>query len=364
MRGEQRPLKILKHIVDIFIETGEPASSLAVCERFKKRISSATIRNEMAKLERDGFLEQPHTSAGRRPTKKGFRIYINSLMESESLPKEEKIYINQCLEKDLSSISAVVENASLALAEFTKLLVVSTSNVPRFFVVCKVDAIKTGKKTCAVFIVASSGEIKNKICKLKFEITDEELNLFKKIVNENLVGNTVDVLNQELMDKLALAFGCYFYSLLPLLNALYDISNEILKKQINFKGEENLLQNEGFKTSELLEFLHSKNKIEKILSSAFSGINILFGKEDDVFVLENSSLIVSKFGLKEPLGSFGVVGPIRINYEKILPYVSYFSKKISKLVEKLDKEIKGGEGLWKNNQKTIKNKTTKNLKKN
>ena len=85
MKGQERQFVVLKNIVDIFIETGEPASSLAVCERLNKTVSSATIRNDMAKLEKLGFLEQPHTSAGRLPTYKGFRFYINFLMEPQDL---------------------------------------------------------------------------------------------------------------------------------------------------------------------------------------------------------------------------------------------------------------------------------------
>lgn len=344
MKNDDRQLSILKHIVEIFIETGEPASSLAVCERLKKKISSATIRNDMVKLEKLGFLQQPHTSAGRIPTYKGFRTYINNLMHFKNMSEEEKHYADEILKSDLSSISTIVENASLALAEFTDLAVVSTTNNPKFFVICKVDVVKTGRRVFAVFMVASSGDVKNKICRLNFDISEKELEFFKKVVNESLIGNTVDALNNEMMEKLAVVFGSYIYSLSPLLNALYDISSEISKRQVNLKGEENLLKYGGLKANELLEFITAKKQIEEVLSAAFSGINVLFGKENDVFALENSSLIVAKYGLNEPLGSFGVVGPIRIDYEKILPYVSYFSQKISSLIESIRKEIKGGDG--------------------
>ncbi len=351
MKNDDRQLKILKHIVEIFIETGEPASSLAVCERLKKKISSATIRNDMAKLEKLGFLQQPHTSAGRVPTYKGFRTYINNLMHFKSMSEEEKRYVDEVLTSDLSSISTIVENASLALAEFTNLAVVSTTNNPKFFVICKVDVVETGRRVFAVFMVASSGDVKNKICRLNFDISEKELEFFKKVINESLVGNTADVLNDEMMEKLAVVFGSYIYSLSPLLKALFDISNEISKKEVNLKGEKNLLKYGGIKADELLEFITAKKQIEKVLCSAFSGINVLFGKENDVFALENSSLIVTKYGLNEPLGSFGVVGPIRIDYEKILPYVSYFSQKITSLIENIRKEIKGGGGCEETTEK-------------
>ena len=352
MKNDDRYLEVLKHIVEIFIETGTPASSFAVCEKFENSISSATIRNEMVKLEKMGFVEQPHTSAGRLPTYKGFRLYINNLMHSEFLTEKEKNSIDDMIGSDVNSVSDIIDNATLALADFTNLAVVCTSNIKNFFVICKVDVVETGNRVYAVFVVSSSGEVKNKVCRLNFDVSDEELLLFKKIINESLVGNTIDALNEEFMDRLVLALGGFIYSLSPLLNALYEISNEISKEQIKFKGENNLLKYGGLKSNELIEFIIKKEQIEKILSSAFSGISVIFGKEDDVFALANSSLIITKYGgLKEPLGSFGVIGPIRLNYEKILPYISYFSKRVSALIEAMRREIQGGDGCDKTTEK-------------
>ena len=245
MKGQERQFVVLKNIVDIFIETGEPASSLAVCERLNKTVSSATIRNDMAKLEKLGFLEQPHTSAGRLPTYKGFRFYINFLMEPQDLTKKEMASIDEILKEDLSSVSAIVENAALALSQYTELLVVSTSSVPKFFVISKVDVIKTGRRIYTVLIVVSSGEVKNKICRLDFGIEEKELEFFKKIINESLVGNTVEKIDENLMEKITVALGSYVLALTPILKALYDISQEILKREVNLKGEQNLLKYGG-----------------------------------------------------------------------------------------------------------------------
>ena len=333
MNIDERQFSVLKHIVDIFIKTGEPASSFAVCDRLKKNVSSATIRNDMAKLERLGFLEQPHASAGRIPTYKGFRIYVNSLMEPEHLTKNEKKKIDVLLERDTSSISAIVENATEALSEFTDLAVVCTNNAQMFFVISKVEVIKAGSRVYSVLMVASSGEVKNKICRLEFDITNEHIDFFKKVINDSLVGSTVDVLNSEFVESISLALGSYIYSLYPLLKALYDISNDILKSDVKLKGENNILRYGNVDVEEFIRFTKAKNKLEKILSTAFSGISVVFGKEDNEFAITNSSIIMAKYGCKEQMGTFGVIGPIRLNYKKILPYVSYFSKSITSLVE-------------------------------
>ena len=351
MKSEKRQLEVLKQIVDIFIETGEPASSLAVCRRLSYDVSSATIRNDMAKLEKCGFLEQPHTSAGRIPTYKGFRVYINSLMQPQDLTEKERLYIDEVLKEDLTSISSVVENAALALSEFTELLVVSTSSIPKFFVISKVDVVKAGRRIYAVLIVASSGEVRNKICRLSFDVSEKEIEFFNNLINKSLIGKTLEDLDETLKEKLALALGGYMFGLSPLLDALYNITDEISKIEVSLKGEKKLLKYGGLKAEELIEFISAKNKIEEILSSAFSGIIVMFGKEDNSLILENSSLIVAKYGSKEPLGSFGVVGPIRLDYKKILPYVSYFSQKVSSLVDEIEREIKGGGGCEETTEK-------------
>ena len=344
MKSEERQLEVLKHIVDIFIETGEPASSLAVCERLQNSVSSATIRNDMAKLERLGYLQQPHTSAGRIPTYKGFRVYVESLIKLHYLTTSEKNEIKGLLEGDFASVGEIIENAALALADYTELAVVALDNVKKFFIISKVDVVEAGKRIYSVFIVAFSGEVKSKVCRLTFDVTKEQIDCFKKVINENLIGNTIDVLDDKLMECLATSLGCYVSGLLPFLKAIYDISDEISKNNVNFKGEKNLLKYDGLKASELIEFMSEKNKIKEILADAFSGINIFFGKENDRFVLGNSSFIVTKYGVKEDFGSFGVVGPIRLNYKKILPYVSFFSQTVTNMIEDLTEETKGGDG--------------------
>ncbi len=351
MKSDERQLKVLEFVVDIFIDTGEPVSSLAVCEKLENSVSSATIRNDMTKLEKLGYLVQPHTSAGRVPTYKGFRMYVDSLMKPFCLTDREKTKIDNMLSRNLTCVTDIVENGALALAHFTDLAVVSISSVRKFFVISKVEVIPAGRRVYAVLVVASSGEIKNKICRLNFDITDSQLHFFKKVINESLVGNTVEILDNVFIDNLVVSLGSYIYSLSPFLNALCDISSEILKRQVNFKGEENLLKYEGLKANELMEFMSAKSKIEGILSTAFSGVNILFGKEDDSFVVGNSSLIMAKYGSKEALGSFGVIGPIRLNYKKILPYVSYFSKSMTSLIEKFSNEIEGGGGCVESSKK-------------
>ncbi len=344
MKNDERRLKILEHIVNLYIETGEPVGSVSVCSKLNKAVSPATIRNDMAKLEKAGFLEQPHTSAGRIPTYLGFRAYINQIVKPKNLTDQEKKSIDDLLRADTSSVSAVVDNALGALSEITGLAAISTNNIPKFSVISKVEVIPTGRRVYAVLIITSSGEVKNKICRMQFDITNEQLKFFQETINKNLKGISIDSFDDDVFQKLAEAMGSYTLSLSPLLDTLHKMSDEISKTQIDLKGENNLLKYDGLKADELIEFMSAKDKIENILSSAFSGINIVFGKENDTFLIGNSSLILTKYGTSEQFGSFGVIGPIRLNYQEIIPYVSYFSQSVTSIIDNMLGEAEKEEG--------------------
>ena len=122
------------------------------------------------------------------------------------------------------------------------------------------------------------------------------------------------------------------------------MSDEISKTQVDLKGENNLLKYDGLKAKELMEFMSAKDKIENILSSAFSGVNIVFGNENDTFAIGNSSLILTKYGSNEQFGSFGVIGPIRLNYQEVIPYVSYFSQSVTSIIDNMLSEADKEEG--------------------
>ncbi len=339
LSNDERLLKVLEQIVSIYIETGDPVSSVAVCNRIDNSVSSATIRSDMVKLEKLGFLEQPHISAGRVPTYEGFRIYINRLMEPEYLTLQEKKEIDFVLEKDVSSINSLVDNAANALSEVTGLAVVSTSNFSKFSMISKVEVIPAGRRVFAILVVTSNGEIKNKICRVEFDIGSSQLDMFKKLLNDSLIGNTIESLDNEVIVNLSAAVGGYVLSFAPLFKALREISDEMQQNHVNLTGEDNLLKYEGVQADEILKFISVKDSIEKILSSAFSGINIVFGNESDVFKIGNSSLIVTKYGnLTRKLGCLGVIGPMRLNYRKVLAYLRYFEKGVSSLIEKMEFE--------------------------
>lgn len=338
MKSNDRRLKILKLIIDNYIVSGEPVGSKSVASSMNNEVSSATIRNDMAALEKLGLLEQPHTSAGRVPTYLGYRLYISTLMEPEKLSKAAKQEIDEIFSKKSTSPSEVINNAVEALVQITGYAAVNVSSLPNFSVISKVEVVPAGRKLYVILLITSSGDIRNKVCRLEFELSDKHLALFESIVEKELLGVSVKDLTPAVIQNLAVALGSYMLSLSPLLFAVYEMSDEISRHEVNLKGENNLLRYSDFDANEILKFISSKNQLEQILSGAFDGINVVFGNEGDTFAITNSSLILSKYGITEPVGSLGVIAPIRLDYSKIIPYIQYFSQSISNKLDAMIKE--------------------------
>lgn len=336
---EDRALKILETIVDEYIRTGEPIGSKAIQELLDIQVSSATIRNEMAALEHLGYLEHPHTSAGRVPTYKGLRLYIEKLASGE-LHEEDKRIIDDMFENsDELPDEIIIENATRALADFTKCAIISTNESSKFSVISKVEVIPTGRRMYVIIMVTSGGSIKNRVCRLSFDLTEEQMSFFQRFINENLKGVNLEDVSEDYMKNLSAALGSYVISLSPLLKGLADLSADMISDKVHIEGEENLIECPELKGTEIAAALRQKDEFTRFFDNTFSGINVLFGKEDDTFVISNSSMISGSFNKDgEKAGTLGVIGPMRLEYKKIIPYIEYFTNKLTKLLSESEED--------------------------
>lgn len=333
---DTRAMKILSAIVDEYIRTGEPVGSKALALREDISVSSATIRNTMAALEQEGFLDHPHTSAGRVPTFKGFRFYIDNLMSPEPIQPEEITALDRLLASGATD-EAIIESASTALAEITKCATFSTNHVSKFSVITKVDVIPTGRRMYVLLLIASNGSIKNRVCRMEFDMTDEMMANFTGFLNEHLRGVNLDTMSEEYMTELSAALGSYMMSLSPLLHAVYEMSEEMLRESVEVKGESNLLSCGEFPLEDVMKFLSQKTELSGLLDSALSGINVRFGAESGTFAISNSTLVsASYYKDGKPAGTLGIIGPMRLDYRKVIPYIEYLSNKITRMLSEED----------------------------
>ncbi len=330
---EKRAAGILSAIVDEYIRTGEPVGSKVLAENYEFGVSSATIRNTMAALEQEGYLGHPHTSAGRVPTYKGFRYYVENLMNPEPIDPELISEIDSRLDSGAVSDDAIVQSASTALAEITKCATIATNHSSKFSVITKVDVIPTGKRMYVLLMITSNGSIKNKVCRMEYDLTNEQTADFTRFLNEHLSGVNLENMSEEYIEDLSAALGGYMMALSPLLHAVFELSEEMMRDNVEVKGEANLLSCPEFPMQEIVRFIEHKAELSGLLDSAFSGINIRFGSEEGTFAISNGAMVsVSYYKDGKPAGTLGVVGPMRLDYRKVIPYMEYLSEKVTRLL--------------------------------
>ncbi len=330
---DERKRSVLCAVVDVYIRTGEPVGSNAVLANLGMNVSSATVRNDMAALEQMGFLEQPHTSAGRVPTYTGYRFYIDNLMSPKPLSPKERELIDSLLSKNALTVDSVIENAVSVLSELTNMAVVSQSNIPVYSVITRVEVIPAGRRLYALLMITSSGAVRNKVCRLEFDLNDSQIAYFEDFVNQHITGLNMDSLTPAMLQNLAVALGGYMMALSPLLHAVYELTEELSRVDVNLCGEQNLLVDESLRSDEVVRMLAHKNQLGELLDSAFDGISVVFGSENDSFAVTNSSMILSPYKLKnERMGSFGLIGPVRVDYSRVIPHIQYITDSVTRLL--------------------------------
>ena len=331
---DARKRRILSAVVDLYIRTGEPVGSKTISQLPDIHVSAATVRNDMAVLEELGYLEQPHTSAGRVPTFNGYRMYIEEISAEGTLPQEERDRLDEMLgdESQLTE-DLILQSATTALSQITKCATVVSNLAPKYSVISKVDVIPTGKRMYVVLLITSDGKIKNRACRLQFDLTHEHMDFFKHFMEENLEGVSVSDLSEEKLEQMITAMGTYMMTLSPLVQGICEMSKDLQQNELYMTGEQNLFSCDDLDKAEVAKFMMHKQELSGLLDDSFQGIKVMFGEEGNDFVIGNSSMIVSKYQKGDhTAGSLGVIGPMRLNYAKVIPYIEYFTEKISHLI--------------------------------
>ncbi len=182
-------------------------------------------------------------------------------------------------------------------------------------------------------MVTSSGNIKNKVCRLEFDLTNEQIEFFSRYMAENLQGVSIEDLDGDTIDRLVSAMGAYMVTLAPLLQGVCELAEGFKDNEIRLQGEKNLLTRQDINSDQIVKFFENKNKVVKnMLDDSFGDLQVLFG-EDGGFIVENSSMIVSKIKKDgKTAGSLGVIGPMRLDYARIIPYLEYLTDRITDII--------------------------------
>lgn len=335
MKLDIRKLKILTAIVETYIDTGEPVSSKILAQQLGFSVSSATIRNDMAALFEMGLLEQPHTSAGRVPSHLGYRVYVDQLMHCKPLSEEERREIDALFNVRDPDPDKLLEDAAQALADYTNCATVSTTITPKTVLVKRVEIVPAGTRTVVVLVIATNGVIKNKVCRVDFRVTGEIVEFLNQFANGRLVGRSVNDISQWYINSISITLGDYSQLFIPVLATIYELCREINDGQFYTSGGANLLNYKELAdiARDLLSAMANREQLLGVIGSKSDAVFITIGKENNQSELTDTSVVVTKYRIGEQnSGAIGVIGPVRMDYAKLIPHLEYFSQTLGKLL--------------------------------
>ncbi len=331
----KRKEMILGAIVEHYIKTGEPVGSKMLMQTLPISVSSATIRNEMSELHEMGFLEQPHTSAGRIPSQTGYRYYIDNLMNTDQLSEDERMMIKSELEKSVGNPDKLLEKAGEMLAKLTGCAAVATTPTDEGATIKHIEIMPVGRRIAMVVMMTSSGIIKNGVCKTETELTPDMVKCFYDIVNETFIGHPVSDVGTVMIQTLVASLGENALAMSPLFVVLADIANQALQAEIRLEGEQNLLHHREYGSDiyEMMQFFDEKEKLERAISESKKGLQVIIGRENMYRQLENSSMIISRYSIGgHDGGAIGIIGPTRLDYAKLIPSIEYLTDLVGKML--------------------------------
>ncbi len=324
-------------IIEDFLKIGKPVSSESIAQRSRVRVSPATVRNIMAKLEEHGFLFQPHTSAGRVPTDEGLRFYVNNLLAESAWPEENLNFPFEDFSTTASDIGTLLNQASNILAEYSDNLgfviypMISRINFRH------VRFIKISEDSVMVILVSMSNLVLTQVFKTETYFTQVELDKASQYINQSFKGkNFVFIRNYLLRElpKYRLKYEIIINRLINLLKAYF--SQEEQGSQIALQGAPKLLEKHYLFDMESLKSLfrnfEERAKLARLISNFISlgRVKVLIGSELNIPNILDCSLILSHYGDRDQvLGSLGIIGPKVIPYRKIIPLVDCVAKRLS-----------------------------------
>ena len=340
MEMTERQKKVLRSIVDLYIRTAEPVGSKAIAELPDMKYSSATIRNEMSDLTAMGYLEQPHTSAGRVPSASGYRLYVDELMADYRLSLDETKSINTAIEEKMQRVDKLVEKVAKLVSQATDLPAISMAARNAGTTAKRFDLISTGPSSVILVVMLSTEEVVNKLIRLPVNTTEEELKILSAVLNATMTGIAAQDMTPELLERVMSSAG-NAASLVPI---IVEFTAETLNRQANTNmavaGHMRLLGQPEYKDVDKAQRVMSSldeealSNLPMVMQNA-NGTQVLVGPENVARELKDTSVVMTKFDIGDGMqGMIGVVGPTRMDYAKVTARLSYFAESLSKMFAK------------------------------
>jgi len=330
---DERKKRILQAIIDEYINTAEPVSSGAILKKYNLDYSSATIRNEMVELEKRGYLDKRHTSSGRIPSAKGYRLYVDKLIKEDDISIEEIKYIQAKLETRVNEIEELTKIATNTLSEITHYTSVAIGPKTNFQNIEEIKFVLLGTRMLMAVILTDTGIIKETIIKFDEDITEEQVNTLNFIFGNKLKGRPIDDIDKPLEEYIFSEMNYSLNVIKPIMEQLDKVINEEAK--VYLEGANKAFELPEFKSLEVarnfVNLIDTKQVMLDILETGLAqDINVFIGDETDNENLKDFSIITFKHRYQDKdLGTIGIIGPKRMDYSKVISVMKYISKKLN-----------------------------------
>ena len=328
-----RKKQILQAVIEEYINTAEPVSSGTLVEKYGLDFSSATIRNEMADLEKEGYLEKPHTSAGRIPSVKGYRFYVDELLNDENISLDEIQYIKTQLETKVNEMEDLTKITTNTISDITHYATVAIGPNSNNNLIKDIKFILLGERMLMAVILTENGAIKETIIKYDEDINQNQVDGLNYIFNNKLRGKPLEKIDKPMEEYILSTMSDQVNVIKPIIGQLNKAIEE--SDKIYLKGANNVFDFPEFEKIDtarnFLSILDTKEQMLEVLNSGIAkDINVYIGEENEKEELKDLSIVTFKHTVAgKDLGTIGIIGPKRMNYSKVISIMKYISKRLN-----------------------------------
>ena len=318
---DNRKKKVLQAIVEEYINTAEPVSSNSLTSNHGLNCSSATIRNEMADLEKSGYLDKTHTSSGRIPSEKGYRYYVDELLKEDDISLEEIKYISSKLETKVNEIEDLTKIAANTISEVTHYTTVSIGPKATSQIIEEIKFILLGTRMMMAIILTDTGMVKETIIKFDEDITQKQVETMNYMFNNKLKGQPIETIDRPLEEYL---YDEMTYSVNVIKPVIEQIKKALQDEQIYLEGANKSFDLPEFNSLEVaknfINVLDTKELVSDMLNSGFADdIHVYIGEENQKEELKDFSVVTFKHKVNgKDVGTIGIIGPKRMDYDKVI----------------------------------------------
>ena len=325
LNGRQE--KLLKIIVEDYIKTARPIGSKAICDELN--CSSATVRNEMGELENLGLLEKMHTSSGRVPSEKGYRYYVDNIMKPRELNGEEMLKLQTIFKNNSLVLSDAIERSMEIISELTSYTSIVLGKQSSDNKVSKVEVVPVTDTHLIALVVTDKGHVEHRDVIMSDSVDTKEIQKTVEIINKMVVGTPINEVSAKLEYEVKPVINECIAQHDVLYNAFYNAFSDFSKSEVHVSGTRNILMQPEFdnadKIREIIGKFDDKTKISSIKEDG-SGINIYIGSENEFD--DDVTIIKTKYSVNGEEGTIALIGPKRMEYERVVTLLEYIKKNI------------------------------------